>query len=55
MWALWVSWCNLVPQLPKVITFAYDLRFRHVIVCWKGLSDSDSVYNLTVICQKNNV
>jgi hypothetical protein len=37
MWALWVSWCNLVPQLPRVITFAYDLRFRCVIDHWKGV------------------
>ena len=37
MWALWVSWCNLVPQLPRVVTFAYDLRFRRVIARWKGI------------------
>jgi hypothetical protein len=40
MWALWVSWCNLVPQLPRVITFAYELRFRRVIARWKGLSEN---------------
>jgi hypothetical protein len=39
MWALWVSWCNLVPQLPRVVTFACDLRFRRVIARWKGISD----------------
>jgi hypothetical protein len=63
MWALWVSWCNLVPQLPRVINFAYDLCFRHVIAHWKGISynytisplDFDYVYNLTVASQKNNV
>jgi hypothetical protein len=38
MWALWVSWCNLVPQLPRVVTFAYDLHFRRVIARWKGIS-----------------
>jgi len=37
MWALWVSWCNLVPQLPRVITFSYDLYFRRVKARWKGV------------------
>jgi hypothetical protein len=26
---------KLVHQLPGVITFAYDLRFRRMIACWK--------------------
>ena len=28
---------KLVHQLPGVVTFAYDLRFRHVIAGWKGI------------------
>jgi hypothetical protein len=28
---------KLVHQLPGDITFAYDLRFRHVIGHWKGI------------------
>jgi hypothetical protein len=28
---------KLVHQLPEVITFAYDLRFRRVIARWKGI------------------
>jgi hypothetical protein len=28
---------KLVHQLPGVITFAYDLRFRHMIAHWKGI------------------
>ena len=32
-----VMWAPLVHQLPKVVTFAYDLRFRHVIPRWKGI------------------
>jgi hypothetical protein len=28
---------KLVPQLPGVVTFAYDLHFRHVIAHWKGV------------------
>jgi hypothetical protein len=29
---------QLVHQIPGVVTFAYDLRFRHTIAHWKGLS-----------------
>ena len=29
--------CKLVHQLPGVVTFAYDLCFRCVISCWKGI------------------
>jgi hypothetical protein len=28
---------KLVHQLPRVVTFAYDLRFRRLIDCWKGI------------------
>jgi hypothetical protein len=28
---------KLVHQLPEVVTFAYDLRFRHMIARWKGI------------------
>jgi hypothetical protein len=28
---------KLVHQLPRVVTFAYDLRFRCMIVRWKGI------------------
>jgi hypothetical protein len=28
---------KLVHQLPWVVTFAYDLRFRRVIARWKGI------------------
>jgi hypothetical protein len=28
---------KLVHQLPGVITFAYDLHFRHMIARWKGI------------------
>ena len=30
-------WGKLVHQLPGVITFAYDLHFRHAIARWKGI------------------
>jgi hypothetical protein len=28
---------KLVHQLPEVVTFAYDLRFRRMITRWKGI------------------
>ena len=28
---------KLVHQLPGVVTFAYDLRFRRVVARWKGI------------------
>jgi hypothetical protein len=28
---------KLVHQLPGVVTFAYDLHFRHMIARWKGI------------------
>jgi hypothetical protein len=53
---------KLVPQLPRVITFVYDLRFRRVITYWKDifendimLSNFDFVYSLIVVSPKNTV
>jgi hypothetical protein len=43
---MWASMGKLVPQLPRVITFAYDLCFRCVIARWKGISDK-----YTIRCQ----
>jgi hypothetical protein len=31
---------KLVHQLPGVVTFAYDLRFRRMIARWKDLSEA---------------
>jgi hypothetical protein len=28
---------KLVHQLPRVVTFAYDIRFRRMIARWKGI------------------
>jgi hypothetical protein len=28
---------KLVHQLPRVVSFAYDLHFRCMIACWKGI------------------
>ena len=33
---------KLVHQLPGVVTFAYDLRFRHMIARWKGIVEENN-------------
>jgi hypothetical protein len=44
---------KLVHQLPRVVTFAYDLRFRRVIARWKGIVEEinfgGSIMNLDII------
>jgi hypothetical protein len=47
---MWARWGKLVHQLPGVITFAYDLHFRRVIACWKGIFE-----NYTLCCQTLNL
>ena len=43
----------LVHQLPGVVTFAYDLRFRRVIARWKGIVEEihfgGSIMHLDII------
>jgi hypothetical protein len=34
---MWPLMGKLVPQLLRVVTFAYDLCCRCVIACWKGI------------------
>ena len=43
---MWASMGNLVPQLPRVVTFAYDICVRCVIDRWKCISE-----NYTLCCQ----
>jgi hypothetical protein len=60
---MWAPMGKLVPQLPGVVTFAYDLRFRCVIALLERYfrelhimsSNSDYVYSLTVASKKNIV
>jgi hypothetical protein len=33
---------KLVHQIPGVVTFAYDIRFRHTIARWKGLTEKNN-------------
>jgi hypothetical protein len=37
---MWAPMGKLVPQLPGVVTFAYDLYFRRVIARWKGVFEN---------------
>ena len=34
---MWALMGKLVPQLPLIVTFAYDFCFSPVIACWKGI------------------
>jgi hypothetical protein len=45
---MWAPMDKLVPQLPGVINFAYDLRFRHVIAHWKGIFDKYTLHCQTL-------
>jgi hypothetical protein len=44
---------KLVHQLPKVVTFSYDLRFRRMIARWKGIIEEihfgASIMHLAII------
>jgi hypothetical protein len=37
---------KLVHQLPGVVTFAYDLHFRRMIACWKGIIEEINFWGL---------
>ena len=57
---MWAPMGKLEPQIPRVINFAYELHFRHVIAHWKGIfkkytisSSSHSIYNLTSKTKKH--
>jgi hypothetical protein len=45
---MWAPMGKLVPQLPGVVTFAYDLRFRHVIAHWKGILENYTLHHQTL-------
>ena len=45
---MWASMGKLVPQLPRVVTFAYDLRFRRVIARWKVISEKYTLFHQTL-------
>ena len=44
---------KVVHQLPGVVTFAYNLHFRRVIACWKGIIEEinfgGSIMHLNII------
>jgi hypothetical protein len=41
---------KLVHQLPGVVTFAYDLRFRRMIARWKDLSEDYNIFDRMKFC-----
>jgi hypothetical protein len=41
---------KLVHQLPGVVTFAYDLRFRRMIARWKDLSEDYNIFDKMEFC-----
>jgi hypothetical protein len=47
---------KLVHQLPGVVTFAYDLSFRCMIACWKGIIEEihfrDNIKGTTIFGKK---
>jgi hypothetical protein len=45
---MWAPMGKLVPQLPGVVTFAYDLHFRHVIAHWKGIFENYTLHHQTL-------
>jgi hypothetical protein len=49
---------KLVHQLPGVVTFAYDLRFRRMIARWKDLSEAynarDKIASLDAILREKH-
>jgi hypothetical protein len=49
---MWASMGKLVPQLLGVINFAYNLCFRHVIACWKGIFDKYTLCHQTMTPSK---
>ena len=42
-------WGKLIHQLPRVLTFAYDLRFRRLIAHWKGTFENYKLFHQIVI------
>ena len=45
---MWAPMGKLVAQLPRVVNFAYDLRFRCVIAHWKGISEKYTLHHQTL-------
>jgi hypothetical protein len=45
---MWTLMGKLVPQLPGVINFSYELRFRCVIACWKSIFDKYTLCHQTL-------
>jgi hypothetical protein len=46
---MWAPMGKLVPQLPVVVTFAYNLHFRRVIAHWKGIFEKYTLFHQNLI------
>jgi hypothetical protein len=45
---MWVPMGKLLPQLPRVVTFSYDLCFRRVIARWKNIFEKYTLRRQTL-------
>jgi hypothetical protein len=45
---MWAPMGKLVPQLPGVVNFAYDLHFRCMIAHWKGILEKYTLHCQTM-------
>jgi hypothetical protein len=45
---MWAPMGKLVPQLPGVVTFSYDLCFRHMITHWKDILEKYTLLHQTL-------
>jgi hypothetical protein len=45
---MWAPMGKLVPQIPRVIDFAYDRHFRRMIACWKGILEKYTLHCQTL-------
>jgi hypothetical protein len=45
---MWAPMGKLVPQLPRVMTFAYDLCFRLLITRWKPILEKYTLRSQTL-------
>jgi hypothetical protein len=45
---MWARWGKLVHQLHRVITFSYDVHFRHTIARWKGQFEEYTLFHHTL-------
>ena len=45
---MWAPMGKLVPQLPRNVTFSYNLCFMRMIACWKGILERYTLCHQTM-------